>query len=288
LYLSAFHIGPTTVHHYAQALNDFRPEIMTGYASANYYLARLLGEFGLRVHSPRAIIVFSDRLEPRMRATLESVFNTRVYEEYGAVENCGIATQCERERLHVSPDFGYVEILRPDGRPTDPEEVGEIVLTGFANTDQIFIRYRIGDLASWSRDVCPCGRDALPTIHRLVGRLEDTLITPDGREIMRNPDFVDHLSGVIEVQIIQESLCHFTVNVVPSPSYSVQDEKWIIRWFEERISPGLYIRIRKVHSLPRETNGKLKMVISNVKRRERLSPPSYEITEDHNSSTPQR
>jgi phenylacetate-CoA ligase len=267
LYLSAFHISPTNISDYVNALNRFRPVTMTGYASSNFLLARLIAESELNVHSPRAIIAESERLHPHMRARLESVFRTRVFEEYGSTENCALATECEKGRLHVHLDFGYVEILRPDGRSAEPGEVGEMVVTGFANNNQVFIRYRIGDLASWSKERCACGRESLPTIGELVGRQEDVIITADGRELWALFRVFYDLPGVVEGQIVQESLDSFTVRIVPTPAFSDKDEEAIKERMMIRIGPEIRIDVRQVESIPREPNGKLRAVISKVPRR---------------------
>ena len=44
------------------------------------------------------------------------------------------------------PEYGVTEILRPDGAPCAPGEVGEIVGTGFNNYALPMLRYRTGDL----------------------------------------------------------------------------------------------------------------------------------------------
>jgi phenylacetate-CoA ligase len=266
LYLSAFHINPANVPDYVAALNRFRPVTMTGYASANYFLARFIAELGLEVHSPRAIITESERLEPHMRAVLESVFRSRAYEEYGSVENCALATECERGRLHVHPDFGYVEILRPDGQPCAPGEIGEVVMTGFANPNQIFIRYRIGDLGAWGIEPCPCGRESLPVLGELVGRLEDTVVGPDGRETVRFHGLFIDLPGVLEGQVIQESLSRFVVNIVPSPSYSRPDAEAIRARMVTRLGAQVSVEVHELDTIPREPNGKFRAVISRVQR----------------------
>jgi len=266
LYLSAFHINPANVPDYVAALNRFRPVTMTGYASANYFLARFIAELGLGVHSPRAIITESERLEPHMRAVLESVFRARAYEEYGSVENCALATECERGRLHVHPDFGYVEILRPDGQPCAPGEIGEVVMTGFANPNQIFIRYRIGDLGGWEIEPCSCGRESLPVLGELIGRLEDTVVGPDGRETVRFHGLFIDLPGVLEGQVIQESLSRFTVNVVPSPSYSRADAEAIRARMVTRLGAQVSVEVHELDTIPREPNGKFRAVISRVQR----------------------
>lgn len=266
LYLSAFHISPANVPDYVAALNRFKPVTMTGYASAQFFLARLIGELQLQVHSPRAIITESERLEPHMRVLLESVFRTRVFEEYGSVENCALATECERGRLHVHPDFGSVEILRPDGTQAAPGEVGEMVVTGFANTNQIFVRYRIGDLASWSAERCSCGRDTLPVLGELVGRQEDLVIGPDGRELVRFHGLFIDLPGVAEGQVVQEALDRYVINIVVTPAYSRDHAQAIRSRMFARLGTNISIEVLEVDQIPRGPNGKFRVVISKIQR----------------------
>jgi phenylacetate-CoA ligase len=267
VYFSAFHISPVNIPDYVYALNRFRPVTMTGYASANFFLARLIGEMGLEVHSPRSIITGSERLEPEMRAVMERVFRTRAYEEYGSVENCSLATECERGRLHVHLDFGYMEILRSDGTPAAPGEVGEVVVTGFANKNQVFLRYRIGDLASWATEPCACGRQTLPVIGELVGRQEDTVVGSDGREMVRFHGLFIDLPGVAEGQVVQEELDRFVVHLVPTPSYSGHEPDEIRARMRTRLGPDISVDVRKIQAIPREANGKFRAVISRVKRK---------------------
>jgi len=264
LYLSAFHIGPSTVQDYVAALNRFQPAFLTGYASANYFLAKAIQESGLPIYNPHVIITNSDRLEAYMRPTLESVYQTKVREEYGSVENCALATECERGGLHVHPDFGYVEILKPDGQPTATGEVGEMVVTGFTNTNQLFIRYRIGDLAAWATEPCACGRATLPTLKEIVGRVEDTVVLRDGRRLMRLDHAFRDLEGISEGQIVQKDYEHFVVNVVPTPVFSQTDIDAIKSRLCTRLGPQIAVEVRTVASIPREPNGKFRMVISQI------------------------
>jgi phenylacetate-CoA ligase len=269
LYLSAYHLSPQNLPDYVAALNRYRPATMLGYASSNFLLARLIEESGMTVHAPRAVIAESERTLPHMRETLARVFRTRVFAEYGSVENCALATECERGRMHAHPDFGWIEILRPDGTPVPPGEVGELVLTGFANTNQIFIRYRIGDLGAWSAESCPCGRNALPVLSEIVGRMEDVVYTRDGRELWAFFRVFYGLKGISEGQIIQEDLERFTVNVVANAGWSEEECNAIRARIRQRVGPEVEVNIRRMDFIPREANGKFRVVISRVQR-----PPS--------------
>ena len=61
-----------------------------------------------------------------------------------------MAMECASEPDARIPAVGIVEILREDGSPCAPGEVGEIVATGLLNDAMPLIRYRLGDYAAWS------------------------------------------------------------------------------------------------------------------------------------------
>jgi phenylacetate-CoA ligase len=266
LYLSAYHILGPNVPDYVAALNHFRPATLTGFPSALYFLAKRIAEVGREVHSPRAIITTSERLAPEMREVIERVYRAPAYQEYGSVENCALATECEKGKMHAHLDFGIIEILRSDGTPAMPGEVGELVVTGFANVNQIFIRYRVGDLAAWSSEACPCGRSLFPVLTELVGRQEDIVVLPDGREMMRFDFLFKELRGVAEGQVVQEEPDFLVINVVPTAQYSPRDAETIRKRLEARygLGPEMRIEVRLLDEMPREKNGKFRPVVSRL------------------------
>ncbi|MEW6216644.1 MAG: hypothetical protein AB1543_03080, partial [Candidatus Bipolaricaulota bacterium] len=184
LYLSAFHISRATCADYVRELAAFQPEYLVGYASAWFFLARFSREEGLEPPKVRAILTSSEKLEPCMRQEIQEAFEAQAFDAYSGVEACCLASECEEHSLHVSPDAGIVEILDPDGDPVGPGQQGELVATGLVNLGQPLIRYRTGDLARWSQSVCPCGR-GMPVLGDIVGRLEEVVVGPDGRETVR-------------------------------------------------------------------------------------------------------
>jgi phenylacetate-CoA ligase len=103
LYFSAFHISPQNTKHYVEALNRFQPAYLVGYASSHYFLARMIEEQGLAVHSPRCVMVSSEKLTEEMRATLQRVYRCEVFDAYSGVEACCWASECEHHRMHLSP-----------------------------------------------------------------------------------------------------------------------------------------------------------------------------------------
>ena len=260
LHLSPFHLQPDRVGDYVHALERFRPVWILGYAVSLGILARMIRSRGLRVPPVRAIITISEPLLPWARKVLEDVFRCRVYEEYGLVENVCYAVECEHGRLHVSPDAGVIEILRPDGSACEPGESGEIVATGFLRWYQPFIRYCTGDRAAWDDRPCACGRRT-PVLQSVEGRVEDILVGPDGRAISRiHTVFVGALP-VQEAQVIQEAPDRLRVRLVPLPGFHEGHEREIIRRIRVLMGSGVGVTVERVRAIERTPAGKFRATI---------------------------
>jgi len=261
-YLSAFHLRRETAAAYVKALERHHIEWITGYAVSAYLLARFIVEEGLTVDAPlRAIVTTSEKVTPVMRATMEQAFGCPVFEEYSTVENAVFASECEHHRLHVSPDSGIVELVRPDGTPVEPGEPGEVVATCLMRDYQPMIRFRIGDLATWDPEPCPCGRE-MPVLKEVLGRVEDVIIGSDGREMVRFHGIFTDQPHVREGQIIQETLTRIRVKVVSAPGFGAADAANITARMHQRLGPRVEIVVEEVASIPRTKAGKFQPVIS--------------------------
>lgn len=188
------------------------------------------------------------------------------------VENVLLATECEHRRLHVSPDVGAVEILRPDGSRCEPGEAGEVVATGLMRTYQLLIRYRLGDLAAWDPDPCPCKR-FMPVVREVVGRIEDAVITPEGREMVRFGIFADQ-PNVLEGQIVQETLTRIRIRVVPTDRFGPNDVAQIVARVKRRLGPQVEVAVETVSHIPRTSTGKFQAVISHVSSSKHIAAPA--------------
>ncbi len=263
VYFSAFHLKPDTASKYVKALWKHHIEWMTGYAVSYYLLAKFVLEQDIEVPPLKAVITTSEKLTSEMRAVMEEAYHCKVFEEYSTVENALFASECECGNLHVSPDAGIVEILRLDGTPCAPDEVGEVVATCLAREYQPLIRFRLGDLAAWSGEPCPCGRQ-MPVIKEVVGRIEDVVVGPDGRQMVRFHGIFTDQPHVREGQIIQESLNHIHVKIVPGDCFSPGDVADIVARVQQRLGNSVEVTVEKVEFIPRAKSGKFKAVISNI------------------------
>lgn len=267
VYFSAFHLKPDTAWRYVEALRKHNIQWGTGYAVSFYLLARFMLEKGIPSPNLKAIITTSEKLTPEMRAVMEQAYGCRIYEEYSTVENAIFASECQRGCLHVSPDVAIVEILRSDGSPCLPGEAGEVVVTTLAHTYQPLIRFRLGDIAMWDDEPCLCGRQ-MPVIKEVIGRIEDVIMGPDGRLMVRFHGIFVNQPHIREGQIIQEKMDHIRVKVVPTDGFGESDVQDVIHRVQQRLGKDVTVCVETIPSIPRTKAGKFKAVVSLINQRE--------------------
>lgn len=263
VYFSPFHLRSATAQFYVDALKKYKIQWMTGYAVSFYLLAKFILEARLTVPPLKAVITTSEKLTKEMRLVMEEAYHCRIFEEYSTVENALFASECEYGRLHVSPEVGIVEILRADGSPCEAGEIGEVVTTCLMRSYQPFVRYRLGDLAAWDPEPCPCHR-SMPVLKEVVGRIEDVLIGPDGRQMVRFHGIFIHQPNILEGQVVQLALDKILVKVVPTKDFSESDVEEVVRRVQQRMGTSVNVGVQTVNEIPRTKSGKFKAVVSLI------------------------
>lgn len=264
IYFSAYHISAAHARNYLEGIKRHKIQYMTGYAMSNFFLARFFEEMKLEAPPLKAVITSSEKLTNAMRETFQRVYNCKSFDSWSGLEACGLVSECEHGSLHISPDLGLIELLDKAGNPVKLGEVGEVVCTGFVNFDQPLIRYRIGDLMRLGDKPCSCGR-AMPVIKEIIGRVEDTVVGKDGREMVRFHGIFINLPNLIEAQIIQHTLDVFEIKIVTNGKWS-SDEALIIKNRMMSQLGDIDVKIHEVDMIMRNPSGKFPAVISHVKR----------------------
>jgi phenylacetate-CoA ligase len=225
--LNSFRLSPELLPQYVDFMNDYRPLHVIGYVESLEVLARFIERNGLRVHSPRTITTAAGTLHPHTRGLLSKVFRSEVFDHYGTREVVWIATECGRhEGLHVALQSVHLEVLREDGIPASPGEVGRIVVTSLVNYAMPLIRYVIGDLGAWAEAPCSCER-AWPLLREVTGRISDTFVKADGTLVAGQYwNYIAFMQDwVQQFQVVQEAIDQLRVLIVVRDAVSDLDEK---------------------------------------------------------------
>lgn len=264
LFLDAFNMNENKMEEFADELEKFKPHVILAYTNAIYLFARFLQDNGRRIY-PKGIICSAETLTQEKREVIESVFRCKVYNRYGSREIGLLASECEKhEGMHINAENVYIEIIKGD-KPAQDGEMGEVIVTDLYNYAMPFIRYKIGDVAIATSEICNCGR-GLPLIQGVEGRVSDFIVTRDGKII--HGEYFTHLfygeEGVQQFQLIQESVNNIIINLVPTQKYSEQRIENIKKQIHDYLGCDVQIETRKVQEIPKTFSGKYRFTISKV------------------------
>ena len=242
-------------------ISALKPKGIKGYVS---WLSLLAEELKMRPEAvrfqPEYLITSSEKLVPEARLTLKQGFGVEPFENYSSREFM-IASECEEHNgLHIAAENLIVETVK-DGKPVQPGEWGEILITDLTRYGMPLIRYAIGDIGVLSDRVCPCGR-GLPMLEEVVGRVSDIIKTPDGKYLAAPA--IAHIFKDLPVKkfrVIQETDEELLIKVVKSDGFLPSHEEHIQKAFS-----GIRSRIDYVADIPVPASGKNIIVQSRIKK----------------------
>src|SRR5690606_6235502 len=116
-----------------------------------------------------------------------------------------------------------------------------------------------------SKHACPCGRPGEVFLD-VDGRIEDYVVTPDGRWIGRLDHIFKGELDVAEAQIVQTEPSSIEVRIVPRSSIDARARQSLEKEIRMRLGEEIRIDLRLVDAIPREPNGKFRAVKSTVGR----------------------
>jgi len=248
-------------------LFKFQPEYLRGYVGSLYILARYCLENRIKITGIKAIIPISENLYDYQRKTIESIFNSSIFEEYCCNDGGACAWECNQHQgLHYFMERSIIESIK-----------GEMIVTDLWNKAMPFIRYKNGDAVRFFDKTCPCGRQ-LPLI-KVKGRVNDFLVTKKGiihptlfahRAIggvgPTDQSRLDFKTGIRAIQYIQKKNYIVDVNLVKNEWCT---EKEISRFKLElkHLLKGMRkIKLNFVEDIPATGKGKRSFIINEDKK----------------------
>jgi phenylacetate-CoA ligase len=177
LVFNTYQLSQENVKSMISKINNFKPELIRGYPHSLYCVSKIAHDNGHQVRfRPITIQTSSESLTETMRETIENFFGCPVSDWYSQSEYVVSMGQCEHGKYHLTDEKGILTTIE------DPWGNEKIIGTSLYNYSMPFINYEIGDLVSMDGGQCDCGRKLTP-INSVLGRINDIILTPDGRAI---------------------------------------------------------------------------------------------------------
>ncbi|MFA5238680.1 MAG: hypothetical protein WC476_03085 [Phycisphaerae bacterium] len=262
---SVYHITEETLPLYYQAFQAYNIAYIDGYPSVLFTIAKWINKKGKSSFwRPWMINTTAETLLDFQREEIEKAFGCKVFNHYSSSEGAPFVTQCQAGRMHLNPESGIIEFLRPDGSEAEPGEEAEMVVTSFFQRTMPLVRYRIGDKGTLAEDQnCPCGRQ-MPVIENIGGRESDTLYTTEKGRITSaglSTAFYKIPARLKASQLEQIGKDSFIFRYVAlNEPLNEKEKSVVLEQFKNRLGASVQIQIQIVDDIPKDSNGKCRLI----------------------------
>ena len=256
VYFSVFHLHEKNIESYISELGKKKIKWIHSYPSSISLIAKYMIENDIELkHKIRYITTGSENLMDTQKDMIYNAFGVVPYQHYGQAENVAIFSEDLDHKILVDEDFSAVEFIY------DSElQIYKVVGTSLNNYAMPFIRYEIGDVADYTET--SEGR----RINFIDGRSDDYIILSNGTKVGRLAHVLNGVSNISESQIVQKRIGEINIRVVKGRDYNIEDEKQLIKNMQTKIGEAEKINIEYVNVIPKTKNGKLRFVISEIKK----------------------
>lgn len=264
--LDAFEMSPVQMDRHLERIRRFQPRVIYGYPTA---LARL-AEHAQRRHRPRdfawlqLIVLTGEEVTDNQRTLVQQAFGCAVAAEYGSREVGLIAHECPLGSMHIVWPHLHVEIATAD-RNAATGDVGDVLCTTLNTRAQPLIRYRVGDVACLTGQVCACGLP-WPVMRLVGGKITGFVALANGR--LCHGAITSHVlrdqGGIVEFKTIQHALDKFEVLLVVNESFDHATLERVRARYRALFGEHVQVACRLVDRIPPDPSGKRRYVVSHV------------------------
>lgn len=254
LKISTYHLISQYKHDILRKIDEFLPSGAFAYPSAVSILASWCLQTGCTLPFPN-LHTSSETVLVQQREKINIVLQGHWLDHYGQAERVNLFASINGGEYRDYSEYGVTELL--------PLENGkyEVIGSTLHNYAMPLFRYQTGDIVEQRRDD-GIGR---PIIKGLVGRKDDSIVLPDGRTVGRLALVLKGLKNIVEGQFYQPSPENIIIRLVPTPTYSEDDEAILVKNARERLGNEIGLTVEYMDKIPRTNSGKLKFVISDVR-----------------------
>lgn len=173
----------TDLEEAAKCIAEKQATTVVGIPIQVLYLSRMKGDIFKRYI--RKALLSTDYVPEVIIKELTEEQGCSVYTHYGMTEmGYGGGVECDAlNGYHLREGDLYFEVIDTEtGAALEEGKIGEVVFTTLTRQGMPLIRYRTGDMASFSREACSCGT-LLKTMKRVQGRIDNRVKLKDGQFI---------------------------------------------------------------------------------------------------------
>lgn len=260
-WIKTYEINDQKINEWLNHISKYNINYLYGYASVINRIADYIKDKNIKKLKIKAIFTTAETLFQNYRNNIETVFQCKVYNQYGSREITNIASECNCGNLHLLSDMIYAEFQREKFNT----QLNRIILTNLNNFKMPFVRYDLEDFVEPIHSNCSCGIN-FPVIKIQEGRVNDFFKMPSGKLIY--PSYFIHLldnhKDVLSFQFIQKDLNEVTLNYTSKNNTEDTSLCDIEKKVADELQWNLKIKLNLVDEIFIPKSGKHRFVICKI------------------------
>nr|MDP2190734.1 hypothetical protein [Rhodoferax sp.] len=246
-----------------EAIMRLRPTVLISTPTFALRMASVAAEMGVDLASSSIKYTYhagepGPTALPAMREAIEKAWGAKAGELLGIAEIDALAPGCPNgDGVHLNEMNCFAWSMDPDtGEEVADGQIGENVVTSYANTGQPLLNYRTHDLVRRGSG-CSCGRTWTKFEGAVLGRT-DFMVTVRGTNVYQTA--IENLIGQMPeisnsyelVLTREEDNDVMTIRFEPVKALADKPDAWddIAKRLSDRIHAGLHVRLRTVVVAP--------------------------------------
>ena len=269
LSLSSYYLTSETYQAYKSKILSKKFIYLQAYPSAASILSDLVIENGDCNKFPFKIIFLgSENIYDFQLEKIKKAFpSSQINHWYGHSEQAILGQVCEfSDDYHISPTYGFTEILDVDKEEVIEGGSGQLVGTSFWNYGTPFIRYQTDDIAVKGSSFCKkCGRSNL-LLKNIEGRKQEIIVSEFGRHISMTAINMhsDVFKNIKQFQFHQKRVGEVCLNVIQKKDFTANDQLKIKNEIQKKLGDDLMLSIKLVESIEKTPQGKYRFLIQEL------------------------
>ena len=237
-----------------KAVEDFKPDFISGYPSAIYLFAQMMERNGKK-RKFKLVNFYAENHTDEMKRYIEQTLQCKAVSNYGHTERAVFAEEYEDGYL-FNGLYGYTEFL-----PTEIEGEYKICCTGFISRKMPLIRYVTDDVVRFNEK----GYAQIQG-HKFS---EVSLISKSGSKIFKGAltMHLDAFKKVKQYQYVQYEPGKAYLDLVLVETLTEADKEEILGYLSRRVENQLDIELRIVDSVELTKRGKYNWAVNKIAKR---------------------
>lgn len=244
-------------------VNEYKPDFLYMNKTEFMRLCLYCKQHNKKLWKPKFYVPTGEKIDDTARKLFGEILGPGIIDSYGTAETgaCMIRLFDSKEYV-VHNDSFVVNVYDDEDRLADN---GKLVITPLYKTDLPLINYSIGDKAT--SEV----RNGVRFVTSVQGRMNDFFCYDTGEvtTFFEIAPIIAHCNDVLQIRFIQESYEKIRVqcvhNTAESELTTKEVEEHLTEALNNKFKHPFEIEYEWMDSIPPDKNGKLRMIVCNVK-----------------------